>query len=142
MRSRPSHQLSGLILPYGEFDLSLSLPSSSSFTKPSMANTPALERFNNAYLLSVSSLHEDLRSLATSTGKSLPPALFLCGTEDALLDYTLLMGTKWMIAGEEAIVKIQLGAPHAFTTFAGLSVAEEALDVAVRLVRDKLETVE
>lgn len=54
MRSRLSHQLSGLILPYGEFDLSLSLPSSSSFTKPSMANTPALERFNNAYLPGVS----------------------------------------------------------------------------------------
>lgn len=71
----------------------------------------------------MSSLHEDLHSLATSTEKPLPPALCLCGTEDALLDYTLLMGTKWMIAGEEAIVKSYLGAPHAFTTFAGLPVA-------------------
>ena len=117
-----------------------------------MATTPALERLNNAYFPgmspverrhpSVSPLHEDLLALAASTEKPLPPALFLCGTEDALLDDTLLMGTKWMIAGGEAIVKIYPGAPHAFTTFVGLLVSEEALDVAVRFVRDKLETVE
>ena len=50
---------------------------------------------------SMSPLHEDLLALAASTGKLLHPALFLRRTEDALLDDTLLMGTKWINAGSE-----------------------------------------
>lgn len=148
MRSRPSHRLSGLILHYGEFDLALELPSVISYTKPLVVNWDALERFNEAYLPgmsraerrrpSVSPLYEDMISLAAaSPTKSLPPALFVCGTDDPLLDDTLLMSAKWSVGGE-AIAKIYPGACHGFTAFPGLPVAEEALDVTFRFVREKL----
>lgn len=71
----------------------------------------------------------------------LPPALFLCGTEDPLLDDTLLMGTKWAASGAEAVVKIWPGAPHGFTAFAamGYGPAVEAIKVASDFVGEKLE---
>jgi acetyl esterase/lipase len=50
MRSRPTHKLAGLVFPCGEFDLTLSLPKVSSFTRPLVVNVAALERFNDAYL--------------------------------------------------------------------------------------------
>lgn len=149
MRSRPTHRLAGLILPYGEFDLTLGLPRVSSFTRPLVLNNAALQRFNEAYLpgmntaerrsSSVSPLYEDMQALASSSpDKALPPALFLCRTEDPLLDDTLLMSMKWMIAGGDAVVKIYPGAPHAFTLLPGVA-AEEAAAVSIQFVREKLE---
>ena len=32
----------------------------------------------------------------------LPTALFLCGTEDFLLEDTIMMATRWQMAGAEA----------------------------------------
>ena len=61
----------------------------------------------------VSPFYEDLSMLRAR----LPNALFTCGTEDPLLDDTVFMGTKWMMAGGEAIVKIYTGAPHGFIAF-------------------------
>lgn len=147
MRSRPSFKLSGLIFPYGYFDLALGLPTVAASTKPLMINLEIMERFNNAYMAgmsiaerknpSVSPLYEDLRALVAST-RSLPPALFLCGTEDALLDDTILMSSKWSIAGGEAIVKIYPGATHGFTVFPGLPVADEANAVILEFMHEKL----
>ena len=53
------------------------------------------------------------------TDMKLPPALFTCGTEDALLDDTMMMAVKWMMNGNEAIVKLYEGAPHGFIVFPG-----------------------
>lgn len=55
----------------------------------------------------------------------MPKALFTCGTEDSLLDDSVMMGTKWQMAGAEAVVKIYEGACHAFIGFPP-SVSEEA----------------
>ncbi|KAJ5171387.1 Alpha/beta hydrolase fold-3 [Penicillium coprophilum] len=149
MRSRPSHKLLGLVLPYGLFDLGLGLPAMAASTKPLMINLEIMERFNNAYVPGmstaerkrpcVSPLYEDLRALvAAPTIGSLPPALFLCGTEDPLLDDTILMSSKWSIAGGEAIVKIYPGATHGFTVFPGLPVADEAHAVTLDFMMEKL----
>lgn len=149
MRSRPSYKLSGLILPYGLFDLTLGLPTIATSTKPLMINLEIMERFNSAYVPgmstaerrnpSVSPLYEDLQALvAASPIGSLPPALFLCGTEDPLLDDTILMSSKWSIAGGKAIVKIYPGATHGFTAFPGLPVADEAYAVTLEFMQEKL----
>lgn len=47
-------------------------------------------------------------------GERLPPALFLCGTADPMLDNTILMSARWQMAGGSATVKFVAGAPHAF----------------------------
>jgi acetyl esterase/lipase len=116
-------------------------------TKPLMINLAILERFNGAYvpgmstverkIPSVSPLYEDLRALVAASGTSLPPALF-CGTDDPLLDDTILMSSKWNIAGGEAIVKIYPGATHGFTVFPGLPVADEANAVTLDFLQEKL----
>ncbi|MCJ1243114.1 hypothetical protein MMC30_000311 [Trapelia coarctata] len=148
MRSRPAHKLAGVIFPFGEFDLTLNSPQVTSFTRPLLLNVEALQRSNDAYVpgmstaerrsASVSPLYEDMKALAASSPDlSLPPALFLCGTEDALLDDTLLMSMKWMIAGGETVVKLYPGSPHGFTIFPG-KVAEEAAAVTFQFVHEKL----
>lgn len=149
MRSRPAYKLSGLVLPYGLFDLALGLPTVAHSTKPLMINLAILERFNCAYVPNmstaerrspcVSPLYENLPALVAGTpAGSLPPALFLCGTEDPLLDDSILMSSKWSITGGEAIVKIYPGATHCFTAFPGLPVADEANAVTLKFMQEKL----
>lgn len=61
----------------------------------------------------VSPFYEDLSQFR---GR-LPSALFTCGTVDPLLDDSVMMSVKWMMAGAEAVVKIYPGAPHGFIGF-------------------------
>lgn len=86
---------------------------------------------------SVSPLFADLDKLR---GK-LPPALFTCGTEDCLLDDTMFMSTKWLMAGGEAVIKIIPGAPHGYIMFPrGMkgSGAEEGLNTVEDFMLSKL----
>ncbi|PLN82769.1 alpha/beta-hydrolase [Aspergillus taichungensis] len=148
MRSRPFHSLSGLVLSYGSFDLAFGLPMVTALAKPLVIDLEIMERFMSAYVpgmstaerrnLCVSPLYENLPALVASPTESLPPALFLCGTEDPLLDDTILMTSKWRIAGGEAIVKIYPGAVHGFTLLPGLPVAEEANAVILEFMREKM----
>lgn len=121
-KSRPAFHLSGLVLSYGTFDLSF-LPSVHNFKKRDtliidkeiMDHT--IEAFCPDMSLeqrrepSVSPFYQDLHGL------KLPPAIFICGTEDCLLDDTVMMAAKWQMCGGKAIVKIFPGAPHGFTLF-------------------------
>jgi acetyl esterase/lipase len=132
------------------FDLTLNLPTASQFERPLVINRDILQRFSDAYTPGmgleerrnplVSPLYEDMNGLARGAESGrLPPALFLCGTEDPLLDDTLLMSTKWMVSGSEAVVKIYPGAPHGFTAFPGFKPGEEAIAVALQFTKEKLE---
>lgn len=133
LESRPEFSLAGVFLNYGIFDLSL-LPCARTWTNPLIMTTEHVRHFFDAYLPNKSA--DDRRNPAISPmyhpifqypgsqlartskyqGKSpqLPPALFLCGTQDAVLDDQVLMSFKWQIAGGEARVKFIEGAPHAF----------------------------
>jgi len=87
---------------------------------------------------SVSPLFADLETLR---GR-LPPALFTCGTEDCLLDDTMFMSTKWLMAGAEAVVKIIPGAPHGYIGFprgTKGSGADEGLNAVEEFVLAKLD---
>ena len=46
---------------------------------------------------------------ADLTKMKLPPALFTCGTQDCLLDDSVMMSAKWLMSGAEAILKIYPG---------------------------------
>lgn len=112
------------------------LPKARNPFKFAILDREIIEHFEDAFLPgmalerrkdpSVSPYYEDLEKFR---GR-LPSALFTCGTEDPLLDDSVAMGTKWLIGGGEAIVKIYPGAPHGFFRFppSVLKEAGEALD--------------
>jgi acetyl esterase/lipase len=83
---------------------------------------------------SISPFWADLR------GKKLPPALFTCGSEDPLLDDSIVMGAKWGAWGNESIVKIYHGAPHGFIGFppGTIKAVQEALDDTEAFVKSKI----
>lgn len=54
---------------------------------------------------------------ADLTKINLPPAFFTCGTEDCLLDDSVFMSVRWMMAGGEAIIRIYPGSPHGYIMF-------------------------
>ena len=128
LQARPSFQFHGLVFAYSAFDLTNSLPQTRIFSKDLVLTRATMQKYYEAFLPeadpellrdpSVSPLFADLRSLAAkSMNQRLPPALFLCGTQDLLLDDTVLMSAKWQMTGAEAVTKIYPGAPHGFTLF-------------------------
>jgi len=94
------------------------------FIEAFLPNTTEVDRRNPA----ISPLFADLK--AFGWGK-LPPALFTCGTEDPLIDDSVLMAAKWQMNGNEGILKIYPGAPHGFVFF-----PEEACEGAGQALRE------
>jgi acetyl esterase/lipase len=115
----------GANLVYGAYDLSMT-PSQRAFgNRRLVLRTIDMQQFYNAFLPTIterrvpdiSPLYADLAGLC--------PALFSVGTQDALLDDTLFMYTRWIAAGNEAELEIYPGGAHGFTLFPNRQ-AEEA----------------
>jgi acetyl esterase/lipase len=49
-----------------------------------------------------------------AVGSRLPPALFVAGTADPLVDDTILISARWQMAQGSAVTRFVPGAPHAF----------------------------
>jgi len=136
LRHRPQFTLSGLLLHYGQYDLSA--PRS---TKPyPVVNATLSARFVEVFLPnkttpelqdpSISPYYEDLEAWR---GK-LPDAIFTCGTEDISLADNMVMGVRWMMyGGEDSLVRIYPGALHGFMTK-----KEEDVEQAGEGMRDTL----
>lgn len=116
------------MLNFGAYDLTGFLPQAHHFDKPLILNYDTMKKFQEAFLPNtdeaarrdpaVSPFYADLKKITVqSKHDTLPPALFTCGTEDCLLEDTMFMSTKWMMAGADARVKLYPGAPHAFILF-------------------------
>jgi acetyl esterase/lipase len=56
----------------------------------------------------------------------LPPAFFTCGTDDPLLDDSVLFSTKWLMAGGQAILRIYPGEFSILWTRAMITVTDLA----------------
>ncbi|KAI0438462.1 acetyl esterase [Xylaria telfairii] len=148
IRSRPRHELKGLVFPYGLYTMAMGLPSMVGFERPILINEEMVRRFVDIVTPGwtvearrrplVSPLFEDLRALAamTPSGK-LPPALFLCGTNDPLLDDTLLMGVKWLASGSEAVIKVFPGAPHVYNG-GPIDIAKESFEYEAEFLLGKM----
>ena len=121
-KTKPDFELKGLILNYGIFDLSLSgsVRSKISSEFPILNYKHATE-FLKAILPGksveerqhplISPFYADLGSM------KLPPAIFVCGTDDILMEDSILLATRWQIAGGEAVLKVCPGASHGFMLF-------------------------
>lgn len=143
LTAKPTFQFAGIVLHYGAFDLSF-LPQARNFPKPLILDLTVMQHFCDAFLPgmtpdqrknpAISPLYQDL------TGMKLPPALFTCGTEDCLLDDTVMMAVKYQMSGAETIVRIIPGAPHGYTIFPADQVAsaKEGLEVTNAFLTEKL----
>ncbi|KAK8169860.1 Alpha/Beta hydrolase protein [Phyllosticta citrichinensis] len=69
---------------------------------------------------------------------ALPPALLVVGTEDPLVDDSIMMAAKWQMSGNEAVLKLYPGAPHGFT-FYPYSDAATSLEDTKPFVSGKVE---
>jgi acetyl esterase/lipase len=119
-----SFTFKGLLLHFGCYSM-IWMPQVYNFQKPQILilDRDLMDHYINVFLPgktdaekrhpSISPLFADLEPLR---GR-LPPALFTCGTEDCLLDDTMFMSVKWLMAGGEAVVKIIPGAPHGYIMF-------------------------
>jgi acetyl esterase/lipase len=123
LTSRPQFSLRGLLLHFGCFDVSL-LASSQYFTKPLVLNYDIMVHYIKVLFPNES--RDGLRNdpiasplwanLAEFRGR-LPNALLTCGTEDCLLDDSVIMAARWGMYGGNAVLKIYPGAPHGFLMF-------------------------
>lgn len=115
-------------LTFGAYDLSMT-PSQRRWGERNLAlSTPVLQWFTAKFLPGmsleerrapdVSPLYADLSGL--------PPARFVVGTQDPLLDDTLFMEARWRAAGNETELEVVAEAPHGFVGFP-LTVAEREL---------------
>ena len=103
------------MLNYGCFDLSGFLPAAHHFDLPLVLDLEIMQHFTAAYLpdkseaekrnSKVSPLYADFFKVKA------PPALFVVGTLDPLLDDTVFMATKWGVSGAEAVLKVYPGEP-------------------------------
>lgn len=137
--------LKGLFLHFGVYDLS-GLPQFYNFapSRPLLIALDSIQPQIAAFCPGLTSsqlkdpdispLYEQLSEL------NLPPALFTCGTQDMLLDDTVFMCVKWMMAGAEAVVKIYPGASHAYLGFPDVYPASKQVYEDVQaFVQSKLE---
>jgi acetyl esterase/lipase len=118
---RAADRVLGVNMVYGVFDWSLT-PSQRGMRAtrgPDVLDPERLVFFSDCYLPgrtteerrdpSASPLFADLRDL--------PPALFSVGTNDHLLDDTLLMAARWRAAGNPVTLFVAPDMPHGFQAF-------------------------
>lgn len=136
--------IEGIVLNYLCADLSL-MPSVRALDpeRPLILSFEDAAQFIDAYLPNmgmqdrrnpeISPVYNDLSDLGS--------ALFICGTEDGLTDDTILMGAKWQLAGNEAIVKFVPGGCHGFMTFDGsrVEVTRQGWDILLQYLHLKLD---
>ncbi|KAK3701831.1 hypothetical protein LTR37_015253 [Vermiconidia calcicola] len=144
LRTRPQFAFRGLILNYGVFDLSNLLPQAYNFTKPLVLDLEIMTKFIEAYVpgKTVAEKRDPEISpfFANLTLMKLPPALFVVGTYDMLLDDSVVMATKWVMAGGEGVLRAYPGAPHGFTLFppeVGTETVKDAMDDITVFINDR-----
>jgi len=113
------------------------------YTAPKATPILSLEdtrRFIDAYLENMS--YEDRKSGQVSPAYNdltgLCPAIFIIGTEDALVDDSVLMHFRWLRGGNDAVLKFVPGAPHGFIVFDGAEVAEEGRKLLIEFILQKV----
>ena len=121
-RPAASSCLRGLLLHYGTFDMRLPPGTRLHRRQPTIVlDEEMMRHFRAAYCPGmqddeledpdVSPFFADLATLG------MPPALFTVGTEDCLLEDSVFMSSRWMLAGSRAVLKVYAGSPHGYIVF-------------------------
>jgi acetyl esterase/lipase len=139
LRMRDRHEYTGFAgatLTYGFFDLSLTPSARNWGDRMLVMNTDLCRWFADAYASGADVTDPDVSPMyADLTG--LPPALFIVGTQDPLLDDTLLLATRWVAAGNPTELMVVPGAAHGFAG-APTGVGSEARERTDRFVTERI----
>ncbi|MGC9962931.1 MAG: alpha/beta hydrolase [Acidimicrobiales bacterium] len=123
LRMRDNHgavaAFSGANLVFGAFDLSLTPSARSWGARNLILSTPIIEWFTDQFLpgLTPEQRRDPAISPLYAELHGLPPALFLVGDLDPLLDDSLFMSARWRAAGNEAQLLVYPESAHGFTAF-------------------------
>jgi acetyl esterase len=120
LRMRDKHGFTGFAganLVFGAFDLSMT-PSQRQFGERRLVlRTSDITHFADAFLPGVTDRRAPDISPLFADLSGMPPALFTIGTSDALLDDSLFMNARWVVAGNQAELAVYPGGAHGFTSF-------------------------
>ena len=116
LRMRDHHEFTGFagaILTYGFFDLSLTPSARNWGDRMLVMNTDLCRWFADAYAAGADLTDPDVSPMYADL-PGLPPALFVVGTLDPLLDDSVLLASRWTAAGNAADLMVVPGAAHGF----------------------------
>ena len=133
------HRIKGLVLYYGVYDLR-GTPSARNWGSRNMIlSTPVMDWFFDFVDPDGQARERADLSVLLADVVGLPPALFLVGTEDPLLDDTLFMAQRWQAAGNKAELQVYPGGVHGFDAFEDLEIGRESRALAVAFARDSIQ---
>ena len=139
LRMRDRHDYTGFAgatLTYGFFDLSLTPSARNWGDRMLVMNTDLCGWFANAYAAGADLTDPDVSPMyADLTG--LPSALFTVGTQDPLLDDTVLLASRWAAAGNGTDLVVVPGAAHGFAG-APTGVGSEARERTDRFIAEQI----
>ncbi len=124
LRLRDKHQLSpfcGVDLTYGAYDMNMTPSTRNWGERKLILSTPLVQWFADNFLPpekynAKARRHPDISPIYADLA-GLPPAHFIVGTMDPLLDDTLFMYGRWIASGNDATLAIAPGGIHGFNAF-------------------------
>lgn len=119
-------RMRGAVLNYGCFDLRMTASARNWGETNLILSTPTIAWFADCCTPDPAMREDPMVSPLLADLAGMPPALFQVGTQDPLLDDTLMMAARWAAAGAEAELAVHPGGVHAFDQF-GLEIAEDYL---------------
>ena len=137
--SDTASSVSALVASYPIYDLTFT-PSCLSHTREAVLSCDGMKKFVDAAFPNVPTeqrRNPDL-SLLHAHLDGLPPALFLCGTEDPLVDDSAFMAARWSLAGNQSELCLVPGAWHAFTLIPAGEVTDEGIGEIVSFVKKRV----
>lgn len=147
LRLRDRHSMmpfAGANLIYGQYDMG-GTPSVKNWgSRNLILNTEIIAYFRDQVLppdrYGPESYQDPEISVMYKPLHDLCPALFTVGTQDPLIDDSLLMASRWLAARNPAELAIYPGGIHVFDMFPQLSIAKQANARIDRFMLDALET--
>ncbi|MFH1090955.1 MAG: alpha/beta hydrolase [Pseudomonadota bacterium] len=143
LRMRDHHGFTGFAgakLSYGVFDLSCTPSLLGWEDRNPIITCSTMEWFNRSYVSPERFKDPDVSPLYADLSR-LPPALFLIGTMDPLLDDSLFMYARWLAAGNPAQLEVYPGGLHAFDLFP-LKIAWQANQRVLEFLSECIRTPE
>ena len=140
LRLRDRHSISpfaAALLNYGAYDLSLS-PSARNWGDEYMIlSTPILRKYLDMFVgAQLDRTAPEVSPLYARLDR-MPPAFFMVGTRDPLLDDSLFMAQRWTAAGNGAQLEVFPGGLHGFNAFP-IDIARQAATCQNRFLNQVL----